>query len=56
MAWSAREDFLQDLAKAETGKDYQLVASSGDNLRYVCTLFGDGGGEGGGCRVKNGMY
>lgn len=35
VAWSAREDFLQDLAKAETGKEYQLVASSGENLRYA---------------------
>ncbi|CAM9681167.1 unnamed protein product, partial [Sphacelaria rigidula] len=33
VAWSAREDFLHDLAKAEKGKDYQLVASSGDSLR-----------------------
>lgn len=37
VAWSAREDFLHDLAKAEKGKDYQLVASSGDSLRHVYT-------------------
>lgn len=36
VAWSAREDFLRDMLKAESGKDYQLVASSGDNLRCVC--------------------
>lgn len=33
VAWSAREDFLLDLAKAESGKDYQLVANAGENLR-----------------------
>lgn len=35
VAWSAREDFLRDLRKAEGEKGYQLVASSGDNLRFV---------------------
>ena len=36
VAWSAREDFLRDLKKSEGAKGYQLVASSGDNLRFVC--------------------
>lgn len=35
VAWSAREDFLRDLKKSEGEKGYQLVASSGDNLRFV---------------------
>ncbi|CAM9214234.1 unnamed protein product [Ectocarpus sp. 13 AM-2016] len=33
VAWSAREDFLRDLGRAEGQKGYNLVASSGDNLR-----------------------
>ncbi|CAM9382187.1 unnamed protein product [Pylaiella littoralis] len=33
VAWSAREDFLRDLEQANGEKGYQLVASSGDNLR-----------------------
>ncbi|CBN77334.1 putative phosphatidylinositol 3-kinase [Ectocarpus siliculosus] len=33
VAWSAREDFLRDLGRAEGQKGYNLVASSGDHLR-----------------------
>lgn len=43
VAWSAREDLLRDLFKAETGKGYQLVASSGEHLRclhVICCMWG----------------